>query len=140
MSSEATQAIVKVPTLQGHDDYRVWAVKVKAAARLAAVWVTINGGDKPTDPANAESVFDHRKREDKAIGLITANVSTHLQTELDDLKVPDSTTTSATKEPNTNDISLGARGGVLVQNIASSLQGNGQCTWQKPTQNITNTF
>ncbi|KAF9783898.1 hypothetical protein BJ322DRAFT_1109745 [Thelephora terrestris] len=35
---------------------------------------------------------------------------------------------------------LGARGGVPVQNVASSLQGNGRCTWQKPTQYIANTF
>jgi hypothetical protein len=36
--------------------------------------------------------------------------------------------------------SLGARGGVLVQNIASSLHGNGRCTWPKPTWYIANTF
>lgn len=42
MSSEELKEISKIPTLRGQEDYRIWAVKLKAVLRLGTVWTIVN--------------------------------------------------------------------------------------------------
>ena len=88
MSSELAQTIGKVPTLTGQTNYRVWALEIKAAARFATIWKTIQGTDTATSSERSDIVA-LEAREEKAIGLITKTVSSTLKVELDDLQVTD---------------------------------------------------
>ena len=90
MSSELAQTIGKVPTLTGQTNYRVWALEIKAAARFATIWKTIQGTDTATSSERSDIVA-LEAREEKAIGLITKTVSSTLKVELDDLQVTDTT-------------------------------------------------
>lgn len=85
MSSDLAQAVGKVPVLTGQANYREWALEVKAAARFATIWKTIQGTDSATSSEKAdEAAFENRK--EKAIGLITKTVSPTLKVELDELQ------------------------------------------------------
>jgi hypothetical protein len=90
MSSDLAQAIGKVPVLTGQSNYREWQIEVKATARLANVWKAITGTDKPVVATEAADVAAFEAREEKAIGLITRTVSSHLKLELDEYRVKDS--------------------------------------------------
>ena len=105
MSSDLTQVISKVPLLTGQANYREWALEIKAAARFSNVWKALQGTDKAIS-SDAADVAALDVREEKAIGLIARTVSSHLKIELDELRIPDTTSSVAgtTREANANEI------------------------------------
>ena len=102
MSSDLAQAIGKVPILTGQANYREWALEIKAAARFANIWKAIQGTDQAisTDKADVATL---EAREEKAIGLITHTVSSHLKADLDEYQVP-SKGSSTTKDATASEI------------------------------------
>ena len=67
--------IAKIPVLKGQPDYREWAIEVQCLARSLFLWDTIMDKDDATDK-------DAHMREEKAIGLLTQTLSTHLKMEV----------------------------------------------------------
>lgn len=75
MSSSLVSEIAKIPVLKGQPDYREWAIEVQCLARSLFLWDAIKDSDSGDEK-------DVHMREEKAIGLITRTLSTHLKIEV----------------------------------------------------------
>ena len=96
MSSDLAQTIGKVPILTGQSNYHKWSIKIKAATHFANVWKAIQGTNKAIT-SNASDQATFKAWEEKAIGLITHMVSSHLKIEFDEYQITDITIKPSTK-------------------------------------------
>jgi hypothetical protein len=89
----------KISPLQGQTDYRKWSLDVKATAQLGGFWKAVLGMNSTTS-TEASEIDKIEQREQKAVGLITRTVAENLKVELDEYRVPDSSSgTIVLKEP-----------------------------------------